>query len=291
MGVHVRTARKLLLGREIAHMIAQAGVSQAEAAKIIETSQSRMTGLINGTGSITVGDLDRLADHLGFTDPGYKEALQTLRRDSHKRGFWSTGYNRAYHEDFRLLVDLEKHAETERTCEIAAVPGLLQTEEFVRGMYRGALNGTDVSHEDMVQARLARQKILGSSDGPTQHFVLDESCLRRMWSPDRALMARQIEHIIELSKLPRVMIQVLPFDTVLPDTFLHQFVYLQVPSPGVTGPLQIVYVENRGEFRYLDDKKTLAAYDDGWSRLTSAALSYEQSRAFMREIARGYKGK
>ncbi len=33
--VKMRTARKLLLGREIAHMIETAGISQADAAKII----------------------------------------------------------------------------------------------------------------------------------------------------------------------------------------------------------------------------------------------------------------
>ena len=40
----LRTARKLLLGREIAHMIDTAGVSQTEAGAIIESSQSRIAG-------------------------------------------------------------------------------------------------------------------------------------------------------------------------------------------------------------------------------------------------------
>lgn len=88
-------------------LIENAGISQAEAAKLIETSQSRIALLINGGGNISPGDLVMLADKLGFEDEGYKESLRELRRDNHKRGFWTTGHNRAYSEDLRLLVDLD----------------------------------------------------------------------------------------------------------------------------------------------------------------------------------------
>src|SRR5690625_5505068 len=121
----IRTAKKLLLGREIAHMLEKAEVSQTEAAKLIETSQSRIASLLSGGGNIAPGDVILLATKLGFDDEGYQETLRELRRDSHKRGFWSTGHNRAYREDLRLLVDLEKHVDTMRSLEMEVVPGLL----------------------------------------------------------------------------------------------------------------------------------------------------------------------
>ena len=76
MPATVRTAKKLLLGHEIAHMITSAGLTQADAARMIETSQSRIGSLINGGSSISPGDLVLLATKLGFSDEGYHEALR-----------------------------------------------------------------------------------------------------------------------------------------------------------------------------------------------------------------------
>lgn len=111
------------------------GVNQAEAARIIDTSQSRIAMLINGASSITVGDLERLAVALGFTDPGYLDSLEALRRDNHKRGFWNTGHRRAYLEELRLLVDLEAHASLLRVTEAEIVPGLIQCEPYIRALH------------------------------------------------------------------------------------------------------------------------------------------------------------
>jgi predicted XRE-type DNA-binding protein len=134
----VRTAKKLLLGKEIEHMITAAGKTQEEAAELIETSQSRINGLIDGKGNISVGDLERLANKLGFTDPGYQAALLELRRENYKRGFWSTGYRRAYREEIRLLVDLEMHADQIRSVAVEVIHGLAQCESYIRAVYADA---------------------------------------------------------------------------------------------------------------------------------------------------------
>jgi hypothetical protein len=285
----LRTARKLLLGREIAHMIEAAGVSQAEAGAIIESSQSRIAGLISGAGTIAVGDLELLATRLGFTDEGYRESLRELRRDNHRRGFWSTGHNRAYSEDLRLLIDLEKHADQIRWTEVEVVPGLAQTEAYARGMHADQPEINGVTNEDRVAARLARQGILEKGEPPTVHFVLSESCLRRRWA-SAEVMRDQIEHLIALSDQPNVMIQVMPFRTA-PGRRCPigtRFTLLRVPSPGEAGPLELAYTEGEGEIRYLDDKKALAAHDSAWARLTNVALRFDETREFLRAVAREY---
>jgi predicted XRE-type DNA-binding protein len=290
MSATVRTAKKLLLGREISHMIEKAGVSQTDAANLIETSQPRIAGLISGGGNISPGDLVLLATKLGFTDDGYQEALRELRRDNHKRGFWSTGHNRAYSEDLRLLIDLEKHADQIRSVEAEIMPGLLQCEAYVRAQYAGEPQRDGLTIDDLVRARLARQEILDKPEPPTVQFVMSESCLRRVWG-DGAVMREQIEHVIALSNRKNVMVQVVPFVAPLGRraTIGNRFVLLRVPSPGAAGPLELAYTEGEGEIRYLDDKNALAAHDAAWARLTSAALSFEDSRKFMKQLAREFK--
>jgi hypothetical protein len=206
MSATVKTAKKLLLGREIAHMIEKAGSTQTEAAKIIESSQSRIASLIGGGSIIAPGDLELLAKGLGFTDPGYLAALRDLRRDNHKRGFWTTGHNRAYSEEIRLRVDLERHADEIRGVEVEVVPGLLQTERYARAQHSDESNQSGVTLDDRIAARLARQTIMDKADPPLIHYVMSESCVRRTWGEDDddEIMREQIKQMIALSQRPNV---------------------------------------------------------------------------------------
>lgn len=290
MGAPVRTARKLLLGREIAHMISAAGKTQAEAGALIEVGQSRIGGLISGVGAISVGDLTMLANALGFTDEGYHQALLELRRDNHRRGFWTMGHNRAYGEEIRLLVDLEKLADQIRSYEVEIMPGLAQCEAYARAIHSDVPARDGLTLDDWVQARITRQEIYEKTDPPAVHFVLSESCLRRVWGT-REVMRDQLDYLIKLSNRPNVMVQVMPFDAPpgRRSPVGNRFTLVRVPSPGVAGPLEVAYIENQVEVRYLDDKKALGAFDAAWARLSTAALSYAESRKFIKLVAQDFR--
>lgn len=286
MSATVRTAKKLLLGHEIRHMIETAGSSQGEAARLIETSQSRIAGLVNGGGNISPGDLVLLAEQLGFTDEGYKNALRELRRDNHKRGYWTTGHNRAYAEDMRLLVDLERHADQIRAVQVEVVPGLLQCEAYVRAQHIDGGESPDLPLDDRINARLARQDILDKPEPPVTQFVLSESCVRRMWG-DAEVMREQVNYLIKLSQRPQIMLQLMPFHQPMGRRtgIASPFTLIRVPSPGAAGPLELTYVEGENEVRYLDDKKALRAYEAAWARLANAALTFEETRTFLKRVA------
>ncbi|WP_433709900.1 Scr1 family TA system antitoxin-like transcriptional regulator [Nocardia sp. CA-084685] len=290
MGTRLRTARKLLLGREIEHMVRTAGVSQTEAGKIIESTQSRINQLINGIGAISVGDLELLTTTLGFTDPGYIETLKELRRDNHKRGFWTTGHRRAYVEDLRLLVDLEAHASLLRTAEAEIMPGLIQCESYIRALHEPVATA-GVTVEESVQARLARQQVLIEADPPQFRAILSESCLRREYG-GREVMLEQLEHLSNLSRRPNILIQVLPFTVTTRGAGMEdRYTLVRVPSPGAAGDLEMAIVESQGDIRYIDDKPAVAARETVWSRLSAAALGAEDSRKFMEHVARSLRRK
>lgn len=279
------TAKKLLLGKEIEHLRELAGLSQEEAAALIEKGQSKIAALEAGQASITPGDLLLLLDGLGVTEQWHKDVLLELRRNNHQRGKW-TGIRSHYSEQFRTMVDLEEHCDLIRTVECEVPPGLLQCEAFIRALYKHAHAGTDL--DARVQARLARQAIYKKSDPPEVAFVISESSVRREYGPPE-VMREQVEYMIEMSKLPNVRLQLLPFKTRVQSASIgNRFVLLRIPSPGVAGPLEFAYTENEGELRYLDDKTAVAAHDRAWSRLTGAALSFEATRKFLRQVANEY---
>jgi hypothetical protein len=293
MGAPVRTARKWLLGKEIEYMITSTGMKLKDAGAIIEAKPSRMTGLINGIGVISVGDLEKLANALGFTEeahPGYQAALLELRRDNHKRGYWTMGFNRAYSEEMRLRIDLEKHADQIRSYEVEIMPGLVQCEEYARALHADIPDEEGLTLDDWVKARVRRQDIYDKDDPPAMHFVLSESCLRRVWG-DKEAMRAQLDYLIKLSDRQNMYIQVMPFDmpTGRRSPVGNRFTLVRVPSPGAAGPLELAYIESQVEIRYLDDKKALAAFDTVWARLSSTALSYAESRKFLRKVAADFK--
>jgi transcriptional regulator with XRE-family HTH domain len=278
------TTKKLLLGKEIAHLRSQAGMSQAAAAAVLEKRQSKMTELEAGQASITLGDLMLLLQAFEVTDQAYIEVLLELRRNNHQRGRW-TGIRSLYNERFRTLVDLEEQCELIRSIECEVPPGLLQCEAFVRALYAHA-DFEDL--DDRVRARLARQEIFYKSEPPRVGFVISESALRREYGPVE-VMREQVDYMIKLSKLPNVDLQVLPFKTRVQSASIRDgFVLLRIPSPGVAGPLEFAYTENEAELRYLDDKNVVTTLDGVWARLTGAALGFEDTRRFMREVARDY---
>lgn len=279
------TAKKLLLGKEIAYLRGRAGLSQAQAAALIERTQTKMTELEAGQSSITPGDLLLLLKGFGVTDERHIETLMELRRGNNQRGMW-TGVRSVYAETFRTMIDLEENCDLIRTVESEVPPGLLQCESFIRALYAHVDDDRDL--DIRVQARLVRQEIFRKPKPPQVAFVISESSLRRRYGPPE-VMREQINYMIKLSKLPNIRLQVLPFHTRVQHTAIRDcFVLLRIPSPGVAGPLDFVYTENLGESRYIDDKRVVNAFDQAWSRLSGMAMSFEETRRFMRKVAAEY---
>jgi transcriptional regulator with XRE-family HTH domain len=270
----------VLLGREIDAMIRRARMTQADAGKLIEVSQSRIASVIAGTGNLTPDALETLAHGLGVTDSDYIATLLELHRDNHKRGFWTTGHRRAYMDELRLLVDLENQADRLRETGAEIVP--LQ------------LDITDpdaVTVEDYVQARLARQQNLTKPRPPEFHAILSESCLRRSYGGD-GVMLEQINHLIEVSWRPNIILQVMPFTHQAPGAGTEdRYTLIRVPSPGAAGDLEMAVVEAQGEIRYIDDKPAIATREKIFARLSATALGEADSRQFMHHIARGLRGR
>lgn len=295
VGSMARTARKVLLGREIDALLRRSRTTQADAGKMIGVSQSRIAAVIGGTGNLSAQALDELVRKLGVTDEDYIAILLDLREDSHRRGFWNSGYRRAYIEELRLLVDLEDVADRLRETGAEIVPGLLQHESYIRALHEPLQPDPDdpgaVTVDDYVQARIARQRILLKRGAPEFHAILSESCLRRTYGGD-AVMLAQITHLLELSRRPNIQIQVMPFTHQAPGAGMEdRYILVRVPSPGAAGDLEMAVIEAQGEIRYIDDKPAVGIRDKIFNRLTMTALSPHDSRQFMEHLVRGLRSR
>lgn len=281
------TVRKLQLGNELRRLREDAGRTSTEAAKVIDADVSKISRLEQGQSGIAVGDLKLLLDLYG-TDAALAEFLTALSRGNRERGRW-TGHRAAFPEWFRRYVDLEADAEDIRWAEIEVVPGVLQTEAYMRALFVGAapLNGpADVNQA--VQTRLERQAILMRADPPTLSFALSESCVRRVVGGP-AVMAEQLEHLCAIAERPHVQLQLRPFDAVSTAGVEYRFTVLRVPSPGSAPPLEFVYLENGHVSSYLEDRDSLRVFGAAWGALQAAALGPVETQRKLCEMAREYR--
>ncbi|MEY8040057.1 helix-turn-helix domain-containing protein [Saccharopolyspora cebuensis] len=280
------TVRRLQLGNELRHARLAAGLEQADAAKILDCNLTKISRLELGQSGITKGDLLLLLTEYGDTDE-HKQWMVELARTRSARGRWG-GYRAVFPEWFRQYVDLETDASDMRQVQSELVPGILQTEAYIRALHaswpRASSDGVDAN----VRARQERQEIFTRKAPPQAAFILSESCLRRqIGSP--SVMAEQLRYLEEVALMDNIHLQVMPFDAqTYAGAISYDFTLLTIPSQGATADLEFVYVESFDDARYLDSKDGVAAYVNLWSRLQAAALGPKESLDRIGTVAKQY---
>jgi hypothetical protein len=112
---------------------------------------------------------------------------------------------------FEVYIGLEEAASRIRSYEVQFVPGLLQTESYARAV---TLLGHPDAPTDEIERRVAlrmdRQQILTRDDAPHLWAVIDEAVLQRPLGGAET-MREQLEHLLEITALPNVILHVMPF--------------------------------------------------------------------------------
>ncbi|MFC9977996.1 Scr1 family TA system antitoxin-like transcriptional regulator [Spirillospora sp. NPDC127200] len=103
---------------------------------------------------------------------------------------------------FELYLPHEAEASEIRTFQPGYVPGLLQTEAYMRADVRAITMG-----EEWICQRLARAEMLRRDDPPYLFAVLGEAVLLQGVG-GRSVMREQLAHLLDMARLPRVHIQV-----------------------------------------------------------------------------------
>lgn len=286
-----KTVPLLMLVNELQRLKDQSQVSDLEAADHLGCARTKINRIFTMTTKPRVGDVKMLAEIYGADDE-LVTVLLDLARNLGKKGDWST-YQDVYPEAMRFRLDLESNSSTIREHQTEIVPGILQVESYVRATHDAPTpSAVKAPVDDVVKARLERQSLLTRIENkPNVGFVLSESCLRRKYGNDD-VMREQMEHLLTVAKYPNVQLQVLPFDSTSPVTFVAMtFALLNVPALGVAAPLNFAYVESFRDSRYLDDHEQVAAYEQLWGYLQAAALGPKESSDFIGKVAEQYKNK
>ncbi|MEV0169509.1 helix-turn-helix transcriptional regulator [Streptomyces sp. NPDC050803] len=192
---------------------------------------------------------------------------------------------RAGHDWYYADVpDLEKQAQTLEEWAPVNVPGLLQTGAYFRGQIQyGDPERSPEEIEERIRARLARAELWKREDRPTYWGILSESVIRRTPLPP-VVMAEQVEHILDVIRSTRSVLQIVPETTPwhpLRNGMVKIMTFADAPP--------LVYTEGDFTGQIVDYPARVQQYRRGYDLLRAVALSPEASLALMDELARTYR--
>jgi transcriptional regulator with XRE-family HTH domain len=252
------TVQRLLVGAKLRRLRTDMGLSREEAAQAIRASEWKIHRLENGQVGFKERDLVDLLARYGVTDPEEINELLTMAREANTPGWWQH-YGDVLPQWFRTYVDLESAAALIRTYEGQFVPGLLQTDDYMRAVIHDA--HLDESSDEVgrrVRLRMARQTLLTREHPPRLWAVVDEAALRRpVGGP--GVMRGQLERLLDATKLPNVTLQILPFDTGAHPAMVGSFSILRFADRELP---DVVYLEHLTNAVYLDKRAEVERYLD-----------------------------
>lgn len=212
MGKPRATLERRQLGAELRRLREAAGKQQKEAAAAIECDISQISRVERGERAFKVLEIEALLDFYGAPQESRAQIteLAQLARQRQPRRMYSDTLPGA----FRRLSDHEQDATEIHYAEGELIPGLLQTEDYIRALMQVGRSALfDTSPEDIearVQFRLERQELITRTSPPEMWFVIGEAALRRpmgRWE----ILHKQLLHLLDVAERhPHLTIQVAP---------------------------------------------------------------------------------
>ncbi len=182
----------------------------AEVARSIKVNASTVSrwetpgveGVIPGPGS-----LERLLEYYALSPEAIERFLH-MRKEARSSGWWQSS---GIAEDYGTYIGLESEARRLRTYEPVLIPGLMQTEGYVRALFKGTMPSAAPEVVDAgVEVRMNRQEAW-QARGSHLWAIISEAAIRTTVGGSK-LMAEQIRRLIQISEQPNVTLQVLPFE-------------------------------------------------------------------------------
>lgn len=213
------TADRARLAAELKVLRERAFPTGSAAAQALGWSQPKMSKIENGRVPPSADDLDRLLDAYGATKKERSRITGLASRLHSTVETNRTIMRRGAAQKQTRIAEVETSAAELRYYEPSVLPGLLQTEGYMRTMFALDLSGDDL--EAAVDARLGRQRVLDAADKRLV-FLIGEQSLRWRFAT-APIMAEQIRHIMDVAERAEVEIGVLPITAAVRDVPLHGF--------------------------------------------------------------------
>jgi hypothetical protein len=274
------TVVRMLLGNQLRRLRETLVVSNERAGYEIRASRSKISRMENGRVSFKERDVADLLTLYGVSDQQLRTVMLDLAKRSNAPGWWAK-YSDILPDWFEMYLGLEASASILRTFELQFVHGLFQTEDYARAvMVRGHASAPDNEISRRVSLRMKRQDLLLGQDPPQVWAIVDEAVLRRPVG-GREVMRAQLHRLLEVSEIPHVTIQVMPFGHGSHAAMGGSFTLLRFNEPDLP---DVVYIEQLTSALYIETRSEVDHYLEVVNRISTEALTPTASLRFISKV-------
>lgn len=243
-----------------------AGYTQAELAAAIIISQAKLESIEQGRRPLTL-ELARELDQLLETKGALEVAVDHLP-DTDVVPIWAVEF-----------VDFEGEAITISSFQNQVLPGLLQTEDYMRAVFRDDIPTlTEEEIELRVAARLERQEVLQRKVPPAASFILSETTVRDRLGGDEVYHA-QLRYLRECADVPGTTIQILPLGRTTHTGLDGPFVLLETPEHD-----HLAYAETQRGSQLIHDPDDVSILARKYAMLRTQALNPEETKGLLEQL-------
>ncbi|MFB7274068.1 helix-turn-helix domain-containing protein [Streptomyces sp. NPDC056244] len=197
---------------------------------------------------------------------------------------WLKDLDSKYADHFAAVAELEQQATEIRQYGAALIPGLLQTKEYARAVFRSwRPNFWSEDLDRLVVNRLERFQVLEGLKRPVVWTLLDEAALRRKVGGPQ-VMAEQLRKIAEMAEAGRLRLHVLTFEAgehALAESMLYLMDF-EDAAP-------VAYVEGIYTGHLMDQPRLVSSCQAAYDLALGDALSHKDSLALVRAVAEEYE--
>ncbi|MBA2810874.1 helix-turn-helix domain-containing protein [Streptomyces sp. KM273126] len=271
---------RLALGAHLRRLREGRLISREAAGRAIRASRSKISRLEAGRHGVKLRDVADLLTLYGVTDEAERATLLALAEQANAPAWWQH-YNDVVPAWMQAYLGVEQAASLIRCFEVQRVPSLLQTRAYARASIRSVHPGASAEEiERRVTLRTTRQRILHRQQATQLWAVIDEAALRRPVG-GVSVMRAQLQHLIEICRLPQVTVQVLPFLAGGHAAESGPVTILRLPGGQLT---DVVYLEQLATALYPGKPSEIECYWDAMNRLVVQAESPDETPTILHRI-------
>ncbi|WP_256332803.1 helix-turn-helix transcriptional regulator [Streptomyces sp. 2131.1] len=272
------------LGGELQRLRVAAGKTQREAAEVLSATQTKVVKMESGWVPMRDPDIRALCAFYGVEESRLTAQLLELAKTDRERrkvkGWWDDGLV----PGAASYIAMEDAAIRNRQWQLALIPGLFQTPEYIRAMGVADSMWEDLDQiEAVVSTRARRQQRLHGERPLVMHAVIWEAALRQLVG-GAEVMRRQLNHLCDLAELPNVHLQVLPFRAGGHSGIGGPF---NILSFGEDEALDVVHMDTPRSEIWIEDAERSVAFVDMFNSLSRSALAPYDSVQLMQSIGKG----
>ncbi|MFK4065665.1 helix-turn-helix domain-containing protein [Streptomyces sp. NPDC029674] len=272
------TGRQLRLGSELRKLRERAGLTSTEAAKLLGVKQNQISNMEAGRLGVSSARVRALACHYDCPDKLLIDALSGMTGER-VRGWWED-YREILPAGLLDLAEVEHHATSLRNAVTVHIPGLFQTTDYAREIFRQdvpELSPPDIEHR--ISYRIKRQAVLFRESPTPLRAVVHEAALRMQFGGP-AVTRAQLKHLVDMSERDHIILHVIPFAA---GTFpgSGQSIYY---SAGPVPQLDTVNLDQSHGPMFLDAEAQLGKYRVLLDRMEATALTPTKSRDFIHNV-------